>query len=327
MLYSLQGKEVLIIGGTGSLGSTLAKKFIAEQEQHKLKGLRIYSRDEFKQFHLQNELAGSSLPIAFLIGDVRDYNRLYRAMQGVDIVINAAAMKQVPACEDNPLEAVKTNIDGATHIINAAINTQINYVLHISTDKAVYPINLYGATKTVAEKLFLHANIYSPHTTKFACCRYGNVLASRGSLVPLLKEQFAKTGTVTLTHKDMTRFFIKLSDVAQFIVDSMLEIVGGEIFIPKMKSMKIIDVIKAVVPDAAITTTGIRPGEKLHEVLISSEEMKHIIEFKDRYKILPQETGRLIELQYYGSHQLHNPEFLAEPKQVQEFLQQQGVLS
>lgn len=327
MLYSLQGKEVLIIGGTGSLGSTLAKKFIAEQNQHKLKGLRIYSRDEFKQFHLQNELVGSSLPVAFLIGDVRDYNRLYRAMQGVDIVINAAAMKQVPACEDNPLEAVKTNIDGATNIINAAINALVCYVLHISTDKAVYPINLYGATKTVAEKLFLHANVYSPHTTKFACCRYGNVLASRGSLIPLLKEQYIKTGIVTLTHNDMTRFFIKLSDVAQFIIDSMLEIVGGEIFIPKMKSMKIIDVIKAVVPEAAITTTGIRPGEKLHEVLISAEEMKHVIEFKDRFKILPQETGRSIGLQYYGSHQKYNPEFLTEPKQVQEFLQRQGVLS
>jgi FlaA1/EpsC-like NDP-sugar epimerase len=262
--------EILITGGTGSLGKTLISQLLTDWNPV---GIRIYSRDEFKQWELKQiiEKDFPGAPVSFLIGDVRDKNRLSRAMNGVNIVINAAAMKQVPACEYNPIEAIKTNIDGAINIIDAAIDNKVHKVMHISTDKAVYPVNLYGATKTVAEKLFMQANVYSPGRTLFSCCRYGNVIASRGSIIPLILEQ-AKTGEVTLTHEAMSRFFIHLPKVADFIIDHLTKMEGGEIFISKMPSIRIVNLIKALAPEAKIKVTGIRPGEKLHEILITYEE-------------------------------------------------------
>jgi FlaA1/EpsC-like NDP-sugar epimerase len=278
-MYNFAQAEILVTGGTGSLGSTLVKKFLSMPKENQPKGIRIYSRDEFKQWKLKNEIDAqfTGAPVSYLLGDVRDKIRLSRAMNGVDGVINTAALKQVPACEYNPIEAVHTNINGAENIIDCAIDNKVKKVLHISTDKAVYPVNLYGATKTVAEKLFLHAGIYAPDKTSFSCCRYGNVMASRGSLIPLLKEQFEKTSKVTLTHPDMTRFFVSLDYVTEFILHKLCIMKGEEIFVPKMPTIKIADLIKAVVPDAQIEITGIRPGEKLHEILITPEESENTI--------------------------------------------------
>ena len=274
-------KEILITGGTGSLGTTLLSTFLCMKDGPK--GIRIFSRDEFKQWNVAKNLNKKfpGAPVSFLLGDVRDKQRLDRAMAGVDFVINTAAMKQVPACEYNPIEAVRTNIHGAENIIDCAIDNKVKRALHISTDKAVYPVNLYGATKTVAEKLFLHANVYSPGRTLFSCCRYGNVLSSRGSIIPLITQQ-AQTGEVTLTHKDMTRFFIHLPDVADFIIDKLQIMNGGEIYVPKMPTIKIYDLIKALAPDCSIKEIGIRKGEKLHEVLITKEEAENVI-FHDNY--------------------------------------------
>jgi FlaA1/EpsC-like NDP-sugar epimerase len=266
-------KEVLITGGTGTLGKALTKKLLKD---YKTKGIRIYSRDEAKQEAFKNELKNSDLSgnIAFLIGDVRDRERLTIAMKGVNYVIHTAAMKQVPSCEYNPIEAVKTNIDGAVNIVNAAIDNNVMKVMNIATDKGVYPVNFYGCTKAVAEKLFTFANVYSPGKTIFSSCRYGNVLGSRGSIVPLFKKQFEKLGIITITDERMTRFWIKLDDVVQFVIDRIEEAQGGEIFSPVMKSMSVVDLAKVIVPDAQFSDIGIREGEKLHECLISKEEMK-----------------------------------------------------
>lgn len=262
--------EILILGGTGSLGNALIELLIP---RYRPRGIRIYSRDEFKQYEMRNRIDKKfSFPISYLIGDVRDKERLSRAMNNVDIVINCAAMKQVPACEDNPFEAVKTNIYGAQNIIDCAIDNNVKLVMHISTDKAVYPINLYGGTKLVAEKLFIDANTYTGgHGTMFSCCRYGNVIGSRGSIIPMFLKQ-KDEGALTITHKDMTRFWILLEDVAKFITDAIEITNGDDIFIPLMPSVKIFDLAKAIAPDTFINYIGIRPGEKLHECLMTYEE-------------------------------------------------------
>jgi FlaA1/EpsC-like NDP-sugar epimerase len=273
-------QEILITGGTGSLGKTITKLLL---DEHKPRGIRIYSRDEYKQWLMQQEFAEYK-NISYLIGDIRDEKRLDRAMKGVDIVFNAAAMKQVPACEYNPEECVKTNVNGSQNILNTAINNKISIVMHISTDKAVYPINIYGACKAVAEKLFIHGNIYSAYRTLFSVCRYGNVLGSRGSIIPLFKKQ-AKTGTITITDKKMTRFLISLSDVAKFIIDNVCITTGAEIFIPKMPSMKIIDIAKTIASKCRFEEIGIRQGEKLHECLITEEESVFVEEKENMYVI------------------------------------------
>lgn len=273
-IFDWQNTEILITGGTGSLGKAITKKLI---ENYKPRGIRIYSRDEFKQWVMQNELKkkGYDKNIDFLIGDVRDKDRLSRAMNRVNLVFNAAAMKQVPACENNPIEAVNTNINGARNIIDTAIDNKVGIVMHISTDKAVYPINLYGATKTVAEKLFLHSNNYTGgHNTIFSVCRYGNVIGSRGSIVPLFLEQ-AKNGRITITDKRMSRFWITLDTVADFIIQAAMTTDGNEIFIPRMSSVMISDVISVLAPGIPIDEIGIRKGEKLHECLITSEESEY----------------------------------------------------
>jgi len=266
-------KEVLITGGTGTLGKALTKKLLKE---YPIKGIRIYSRDEAKQDAFKWELDefGNPEKVSFLIGDVRDKERLSMAMRNVNIVIHTAAMKQVPACEYNPIEAIKTNIEGAVNVVSVAIDNNVEKVMNIATDKGVYPINFYGYTKAVAEKLFTFANVYSPLFTKFSSCRYGNVLGSRGSIIPLFKKQFEEKGFITITHKDMTRFWISLNRVVQFVLDRIEDAQGGEIFAPIMKSMSVIDLAKLIVPNATFKDIGIRDGEKLHECLISKEEME-----------------------------------------------------
>jgi UDP-N-acetylglucosamine 4,6-dehydratase len=308
------GQEILVTGGTGSLGKTLIRHLL---NSYKIKGIRVYSRDEFKQWEMTN-IFKKDFPeanISYLLGDVRDAQRLSRALQGVDIVVNTAAMKQVPACEYNPIEAIRTNIHGVENVINCSIDTGVKKVLHISTDKAVYPINLYGATKTVAEKLFLHANVYSPGRTIFSCCRYGNVLSSRGSIIPLIQEQ-VKTGVVTLTHPDMTRFFIHLPDVADFILSKLRIMKGEEIFVPKMPTIKIKDLIETLAPECRQEITGIRQGEKLHETLITAEESEYVHIHDYDFTIGKHQTGN--EKWTYSSDE--NPWQLKSSRVISDFV-------
>ena len=274
---------ILVTGGTGSFG----KKFIEIMLQnYHPKKLIIYSRDELKQHEMK--VGGFNHPtLRYFIGDVRDKERLYRAFNEVDVVVHAAALKQVPACEYNPLEAVKTNINGAANIIDAAIDTGVKKVLALSTDKAVNPINLYGATKLVAEKLFIQANAYAGKDgTLFSCVRYGNVVGSRGSVIPLFKKQ-RETGTITLTDERMTRFWITLEQGVQLVVNAIELMHGGEVFVPKIPSMRITDLADMIAPDCNRQSIGIRPGEKLHEMLISRDESRHTLEFDDMYIIQP----------------------------------------
>jgi FlaA1/EpsC-like NDP-sugar epimerase len=280
----IDNKEILITG-IGSLGKTILKILL---EEHKPKGIRLFSRGEFFQHQLKEEMKNWDTKgnVAFLIGDIRDYERLKMATKKVDIIFNTAAMKQVPACEYNPIEAIKTNVYGSENILKAALENNVETVMHVSTDKNVKPVNIYGMTKGCAEKLFIHGNVYSKfERPKFSCCRYGNVLGSRGSIIPLWKKQYEETGEITITDKRMTRFWITLNEVARFIIDKAGETRGAEIFIPKMPSMEIIDMAKTLFPDAKIKEIGIRPGEKLHEELISKEELRKTTGLGDYYLI------------------------------------------
>ncbi|MFN8456745.1 MAG: UDP-N-acetylglucosamine 4,6-dehydratase (inverting) [Anaerolineae bacterium] len=280
-----QDVTVLVTGGTGSFGKKFTEIMLRD---YKPKKLIVYSRDELKQHEMRQIYPDSGIsPMRYFIGDVRDRERLERAMQKVDIVVHAAALKQVPACEYNPLEAVKTNINGATNIIDAALNTGVKKVLALSTDKAVNPINLYGATKLVAEKLFVQANSYSGHDgARFSCVRYGNVVGSRGSVVPLFKQQ-RTTGRITLTDTRMTRFWITLEQGVKFVIRSIELMQGGEVFVPKIPSMRVTDLAEMIAPGCAQEVIGIRPGEKLHELLVSADESRHALEFDDMYLIQP----------------------------------------
>lgn len=276
-------KVVLITGGTGSFG----KRFIQEMlEQHHPEKLIVFSRDELKQHEMR--AAGFNHPsLRYFIGDVRDESRMRRAMQGVHIVVHAAALKQVPACEYNPMEAINTNIIGGRNVIEAALDTGVEKVMALSTDKAVNPINLYGATKLAAEKLFVQSNAYAGGKgTRFACVRYGNVLGSRGSVVPVFLKQ-RKTGRITVTDSRMTRFWITLAKGVRFTIRSIEQMQGGEVFVPKLPSMSITDLAQTIAPECEIDTIGIRPGEKLHEVLISEDEARHTIELDDMYVVEP----------------------------------------
>jgi UDP-N-acetylglucosamine 4,6-dehydratase len=274
---------VLITGGTGSLGKKLTRRLLAH---HPPKKLIIFSRDELKQHEMQ--VSGFDDPrLRYFIGDVRDVTRLRRAFVDVDVVIHAAALKQVPACEYNPIEAVLTNVDGARNVIDAALDRGVKKVMAVSTDKAVNPVNLYGATKMVAEKLFVQANSYSgTGPTHFSCVRYGNVVASRGSVIPLFLEQ-RKTGKLTITDSRMTRFWMTLDQAARFVIGCTEEMRGGEVFVPKIPSMTIVDLAQAIGPDCEVEIVGIRPGEKLHEVLISEDEARHTVEQNGKFVIQP----------------------------------------
>jgi UDP-N-acetylglucosamine 4,6-dehydratase/5-epimerase len=277
-----ENKTVLLTGGTGSFGREFTRILLSE---HKPKALRIFSRDELKQSRMQ--AAFNDKRLRFFVGDVRDRERLYRAMRDVDIVVHAAALKQVPSCEYNPFEAVKTNILGAQNIIDACIVYGVKKVIALSTDKAVNPVNLYGATKLCAEKIFIHGNSYSGEKeTRISCVRYGNVLGSRGSVIPIFLEQ-KKTGKITITDERMTRFWITLKDAVELVVKGLSYMRGGEIFIPKIPSMRITDLAQAVAPECKIDIIGRRPGEKLHEVLITEDEGLHTLFIDGFYAILP----------------------------------------
>jgi len=275
--------SLLITGGTGSFG----KKFIEIiLREYNPKRVVIFSRDELKQHQMR--ISGFDHDsLRYFIGDVRDVDRLRRAMNGIDIVVHAAALKQVPACEYNPIEAIMTNIVGARNVIDAALDTGVKKVFALSTDKAVNPINLYGATKLCAEKLFVQANSYSGmQSCRFSCARYGNVVGSRGSVIPLFLEQ-RQTGRVTVTDPRMTRFWLTLEQGVRFVIRCIEHMHGGEVFIPKIPSMNIMDLVQAIAPDCKVDYIGIRPGEKLHEVLLSEDESRHALELDDMYVIRP----------------------------------------
>jgi UDP-N-acetylglucosamine 4,6-dehydratase/5-epimerase len=278
-----KSQTILLTGGTGSFGKHFCK--VMRKKYHP-KVIRIYSRDELKQFEMRQKFGEERL--RYFIGDVRDVDRLRRAMERTDIVIHAAALKQVPACEYNPIEAVKTNIHGAQNVIDAAIDAGVKKVVALSTDKAVNPVNLYGATKLCAEKLFVQGNAYSGgREPRFSCVRYGNVIGSRGSVIPLFKEQ-KKNGKITVTDERMTRFWITLDQAVELVVAALVPMQGGEIFVPRIPSMKIVDLAKAVAPDCKIEEIGIRPGEKLHEILVTEEEGRNTVSYNGIYVIMPQ---------------------------------------
>ncbi len=274
---------VLVTGGTGSFGRKFVELMLRDYHPHKL---IIFSRDELKQHDMQ--VAGYDHPsLRYFIGDVRDQQRLERALSGVTVVVHAAALKQVPACEFNPFEAIQTNIMGGRNVIDAAINQGVRRILALSTDKAVNPINLYGASKLCAEKMFVQANAYAgAQDTRFCCARYGNVVGSRGSVVPIFLEQRSR-GKVTVTDPRMTRFWITLEQGVRFVVRCLEQMHGGEIFVPKIPSMKLVEMAEALAPGCEVEYVGIRPGEKLHEVLLSEDEARHSLELDDMYVIQP----------------------------------------
>jgi UDP-N-acetylglucosamine 4,6-dehydratase/5-epimerase len=274
---------VLVTGGTGSFGRRFVEIMLREYRPQKL---IVFSRDELKQHEMRS--AGLDDPsLRYFLGDVRDQQRLDRAFSGVSVVVHAAALKQVPACEYNPFEAIQTNVNGGKNVIEAAINCGVRRILALSTDKAVNPINLYGATKLCAEKMFVQANAYAgAQDTRFSCARYGNVVGSRGSVIPMFIEQRAR-GRVTITDPRMTRFWITLDQGVRFVIRSIEQLHGGEIFVPKIPSMKLLDMAQAIAPDCQIDCVGIRPGEKLHEVLLSEDEARNAIECDDMFVIQP----------------------------------------
>ena len=284
----LNGKTILITGGTGSFGKRCTRTIL---ERFTPKKVIIFSRDELKQYEMAQEFPKDKYPaIRFFIGDVRDKERLYRAFNGVDYVIHAAAMKHVPASEYNPTEAIKTNVYGAQNIINVAADRGVSKVVALSTDKAVSPANLYGATKLCSDKLFVAANAFTGTSEcRFAVVRYGNVLGSRGSVVPFFMK-VRETGELPVTDERMTRFWITLDQGVDFVLRSMETMKGGEIFVPKLPSMNVMDLARAIGPDCSVKEVGIRPGEKLHEAMIPSEDARHTVDLGDRYVILPDPT-------------------------------------
>ena len=275
--------SIMVTGGTGSFGKKLIEVLLRDYRPRRLV---VFSRDELKQHEMA--VSGYDDPsLRYFIGNVRDVDRLRRAMNGVDIVVHAAALKQVPACEYNPIEAIATNINGAKNVIEAALDRGVTKVMALSTDKAVNPVNLYGATKLVAEKLFVQANAYSgTGPTRFSCVRYGNVVGSRGSVIPLFQKQ-REHGTVTVTDCRMTRFWITLEQAVRFVIDCIEQMRGGEVFVPKIPSMSIMDLVQAIAPDCTVESIGIRPGEKLHELLIGEDEARQSVELDKMYIVKP----------------------------------------
>lgn len=282
----LNDKTILITGGTGSFGKKCTEIIL---NKYKPKKLIIFSRDELKQYEMQQVFNDKDYPfMRYFIGDVRDKDRLYRAFYGVDYVIHAAALKQVPLSERNPFEVIKTNIIGAENIINAAIDCEVKKIIALSTDKAANPVNLYGATKLCSDKLFVAGNSYSGyHGTRFSVVRYGNVVGSRGSVIPFFKKM-RETGTLPITDTRMTRFWITIEQGVKFVLRCLELMNGGEIFVPKIPSMNIMDLAKAVAPECKHRVIGIRPGEKLHEVMITDDDARHTLEFDDYYIIEPE---------------------------------------
>lgn len=280
----LSGKTILLTGGTGSFGNAFVDLLLRDYDDVTI---RVFSRDELKQSELRSRLGDDRL--RYFIGDVRDRRRLLRASEGADLIVHAAAMKQVPACEYNPFEAVQTNVVGAQNVVDAAIDAGVPKVVALSTDKAVNPVNLYGATKLCAEKIIVQGNAYAAQSqTRLVCVRYGNVVGSRGSVVPLFRKQLAETGRLTITDTRMTRFWITLPQAVELVLLAIERGVGGEIFIPKIPSMKVVDLADAMAPGVPRDVIGIRPGEKLHELLLTSDEARHAIDAGDVYVVLPE---------------------------------------
>ncbi|MDI3547000.1 MAG: UDP-N-acetylglucosamine 4,6-dehydratase/5-epimerase [Halanaerobiales bacterium] len=280
----LDGKTVLVTGGTGSFGKKFTEIVLNRYDVEKL---IIFSRDELKQANMRSQF-NNDPRLRFFIGDVRDKERLCRAFEGVDIIVHAAALKRVPECEYNPFEAIKTNVIGAQNIINAAIDKGVKRIVALSTDKAANPVNLYGATKLCSDKLFIAGNSYAgKKDTRFAVVRYGNVMGSRGSVIPLF-QKMKETGSLPITDPRMTRFWITLEQGVEMVLTSLEKMHGGEIFVPKIPSMKITDLAKAIAPECEQEIVGIRPGEKIHEVLITRSDARHTLEFPDYYIIKPE---------------------------------------
>ena len=322
-------KVVLVTGGTGSFGKKFTEIMLKEYLPKKI---IIFSRDELKQHEMR--VRGFDHPsMRYFIGDVRDLERLRRAFDGVDIVVHTAALKQVPACEYNPMEAIKTNIMGTANVVEAALDAGVKKVLVLSTDKAVSPANLYGGTKLVAEKLAVQSNAYAAGSaTRYSCVRYGNVVGSRGSIVPLFLKQ-REGGKITVTDERMTRFWLSLEQGVQFTVRCIEQMQGGEVFVPKIPSMKVIDLAQALAPGCTIERIGIRPGEKLHEVLVSDDEARHTIELEDMFVVEPAEAwwfghgwrarGRPLPPEFrYASD--NNPEWLS-VDQIRAIVEQPGM--
>ena len=282
----LSNQTILLTGGTGSFGTAFVEHVTARWPSAVI---RIYSRDELKQSEMQDRFAHLD-QLRFFVGDIRNRGRLTRAAQGADLIVHAAAMKQVPACEYNPFEAVQTNVLGAQHIVDAAIDAGISKVMALSTDKAVNPVNVYGATKLCEEKIIVQGNAYAAQSdTRLACVRYGNVVGSRGSVVPLFRRQLTE-GRLTITDERMTRFWITLEQAVELVLYGLEHMVGGEIFIPKIPSMRVVDLAEAMAPGLPCDIVGIRPGEKLHEVLLTSDEARHATDVGDCYVVLPEHS-------------------------------------
>jgi UDP-N-acetylglucosamine 4,6-dehydratase len=282
-VVDLSGKTILLTGGTGSFGTAFTRYVI---ERWPSAVVRIYSRDELKQSEMQTRFPSDQL--RFFIGDVRNRGRLTRAAQGADIIVHAAAMKQVPACEYNPFEAVQTNVLGSQHVVDAAIDAGVRRVIALSTDKAVNPVNLYGATKLCQEKIIVQGNAYAAQShTRLSCVRYGNVVGSRGSVVPLFRRQIDE-GRLTITDERMTRFWITLPQAVDLVLFGLDKMVGGEVFVPKIPSMHVTDLAEAMAPGTPVDVIGIRPGEKLHEILLTADESRHSIDAGDVYVVLPE---------------------------------------
>jgi UDP-N-acetylglucosamine 4,6-dehydratase len=280
----LSGSSILVTGATGSFGKAFLGHALAELDPQRIV---VFSRDELKQYEVR-QMFGDDPRLRFFIGDIRDRDRLERAMHGVDHVVHAAALKQVDTAEYNPSEYVATNINGSQNVIDAAINAGVQRVVALSTDKASSPINLYGATKLVADKLFIAGNHYAAtHPTRFAVVRYGNVMGSRGSVVPLFRRLNAEGKSLPITDKRMTRFWISLDAAVKFVVDSFDVMQGGELFVPRIPSMRILDLVEAVAPDAPTHEMGMRPGEKLHEEMIAADDSRRTLRFPDRYVVQP----------------------------------------
>lgn len=301
----LNSASILITGGTGSFG----KKFteIILNRYPNVKRLVIYSRDELKQFEMAQYYPADKYPqVRFFIGDVRDNARMKRAVEGIDVIIHAAALKQVPAAEYNPDEFIKTNIGGAQNVIDAALSSEVKVVVALSTDKAAAPINLYGATKLVSDKLFIAANnIKGKRDLRFSVVRYGNVMGSRGSVIPFFMQKAKNGGQLPITHRDMTRFNISLEDGVEMVLWAIENAIGSELFVPKIPSYKIETVARAIAPNAKLIDVGIRAGEKLHEEMITESDSYNTIEFDKYYAILPTDAKKEKYLEHYNAKKVH----------------------
>lgn len=280
----LNDKSILITGGTGSFGQKFVRSVL---ERYSPKRVIVYSRDELKQYEMKEHKDFQNSALRFFLGDVRDRERLYLAMRDVDFVIHAAALKQVPAAEYNPHEFIKTNVDGATNIVEAALRAGVQKVVALSTDKAVNPVNLYGATKLCSDKVFIAANSYAGDVgTTYSVVRYGNVVGSRGSVVPLFEKQRGE-GSLTITNPEMTRFLITLQKGVDFVLESLENMVGGELFVPKIPACSVSDIANVIAPESKWNVIGMRPGEKMHEILIPEDEARNVLEFDNHFVIQP----------------------------------------